>query len=328
MALGWNTLRALPTLLSYKDASDWEKAVKPIRGRKPEVKPLGLRNQTYIRIARDTDESIVLSHCDSVVLRYKPNGDLLIYDQSYWNKASHNDMIFEITHIKTETFDRKMWAHVNGGQHYLRPNKRPKWTWVTDADGVSQQRVLMPETAPPENIFRREKAEGSSYERWVYVNPPTLGKHVLKRKEMNRLRKMYQPFTEYAEAMCKVLGGELPSVHEYIRVFNADPSNHHAYKGGLISEPQWHQIRYQLPATPFNHMFNHDLAGELSTLMRSTDLEDHYKAFLWIMPDPSRPIAKQVNKVITMAHHDEVLKRVESETSNKTKDLYAWAIPA
>ena len=328
MALGWNTLRALPTLLSYKDASDWERDVKPIRGRTPEVKPLGRRNQAYMRIARDTDESIMLTYCDSVFLRYKPNGDLLIYDHSYWNKASHNDMIFEITHIKTETFDRKMWANINGGQHYLRPNKRPKWTWVTAADGVSQERVMTSDTAPPENIFRREKAEGSSYERWVYTNPPTLGRHVIKRKEMTRLRKMYQPFTEYAEAMCKVLGGELPSIHEYMRVFEVSPSNHHPHQKNPNGEASWYQIRYQLPATPFNNMFDHDLAEQMATLMRSTDLEDHYKAFLWIMSAQSRPITKHVDKVVIMTHHDEVLKPVESETSNKTKDLYAWAIPA
>lgn len=319
MALGWNTLRALPSLKTYKEASDWEKAVKPIRGRKPEVKPLGQRNQTYISIAREEDESIVLSYCEQVFARYRPNGDVLLYDHSYWNKASHNDMIGEITGLKTETFDRKMWVHIGNEKFYIRPSKRPTWTWETAPDGVTQVRVMTPDTAPPENIFRREKVEGSSYERWVYVNPPTLTRHLVVRKEMTRVRKMYQPFVQYAEAMDKVLGGEMPSMQEYARVFELTEKN--------IPDLRWYQIRYLLPATPFSHEFNHEDATVLSALMLSENLEDQYTAFLWLCADASRPKAKHVERVMIMAHHYEVLKPVESETTNKTKDLYAWAIP-
>lgn len=319
MALGRNTLRALPSLKTYKEASDWEKAVKPIRGRKPEVKPLGQRNQTYISIAREEDESIVLSYCEQVFARYRPNDDVLLYDHSYLNKASHNGMIGDITGIKTETFDRKMWVHIGAEKFYIRPSKRPTWTWETAPDGVTQVWVMTPDTAPPENIFRREKVEGSSYERWVYVNPPTLTRHLVVRKEMTRVRKTYQPFVQYAEAMDKVLGGEMPSMQEYARVFELTEKN--------IPDLRWYQIRYLLPATPFSHGFDHGDARQLSTLMLSENLEDQYKAFLWLCADASRPKAKHVERVMIMAHHYEVLTPVESETSNKAKDLYAWAIP-
>ena len=38
---GWD----LPTLRNYKEASDWEAAVKPIRGDKNGTKPLGDRRK-------------------------------------------------------------------------------------------------------------------------------------------------------------------------------------------------------------------------------------------------------------------------------------------
>ena len=314
--LSYNTLRALPSLRSYEEASKWEQATKPIRGREPEIKPLGRRNQTYLTIARDADESIALSYGSAAFLRFRPNGDMLMYDHSYWQKASTNDLILEITGIRVETFAGRSWVQLNGKSMYLRPNVRGKW----------EKGVYVHPAVYPENIFRRVKAKGVNYEYWTYVNPPTMTKHVLKRKETSLLRARYAPFGQYVEAMFKLLDGTNGDINEYVRVFNIDSATH------IPPTPLWWNIRPAVPMPPSDNGFNHTGAAQLTALMVSEDLEDNYKAFLWLTQPRSGPrtinvLKAQIEKAIIMAHWSTVLQRVEAEPTGKTKDRYAWAVP-
>ena len=55
MALSYNTTRAFPRLRTYADALKRWTDTKPIRGRDPEVRPLGHRKQPLSRIGREGD---------------------------------------------------------------------------------------------------------------------------------------------------------------------------------------------------------------------------------------------------------------------------------
>lgn len=322
MAMAYNTLAALPRLLSYKQASDWEANTKPIRGDANGTKPLGKRTQKYISIKREEDESIALVYGSHTFIRYKPDGDVLIYDQGYSVKASLNELIQTVTTIRTWTENGMCWVRADGKTSYLRPNPRGRWVFEQNAEGESRHRHVPPTTPIPDNIFRRVEDE-RGMEHWRFINPPTFTKHVINRAAKKRVMETYTPFMRYLDAMNKLLKGEpLPSIDEYVRVFDinvAEGENSYA-------------IRSKLPPSPADRWFNHEHADKLATLMASDDLAHHYKAMLWLWRSmygaDNRPEAvRMAQKVIMMTHHDEILERQEIETDRVARDAYAWAIP-
>lgn len=324
MALGYNTLSAIPRLLSYKEASDWERNTQPIRGDKLGTKPLGRRNQKYINIKRAEDESIELCYSRHVFARYEPSGDVLLFDDGYTIKATINELIQRVTNIRTWTQHSKCWVHVDGKAAYLRPNPRGRWVFEADATGTEfRHRFMQPEGDNPRNVFRRVKGE-RGMEQWVYVNAPIMTKHVINRANKKRVMQTYAPFMRYVEVMNKLLRDEpLPPLEEYVRVFDLNVDN----------SVGPHVVRAKLPPAPVYRWFTHTHADQLTTLMASDDIAHHYKALLWLWRGAGAPwqrasSVKDAHKAIIMAHHDEVLDSVEFDTRVAARDVYSWAIPS
>jgi hypothetical protein len=318
MALGYRTLLALPRLHTYDDADRRERETKPIRGRTPETKPLGRRSQTHLTIKREENNDIGIYYGSGLVLRYRPNGDLLVYDQAYWNKASFNDIIREVTGLSIETFQGRAWTKTNGAWGYLRPSPRPQW--VTDPFG--ERKWAMPDEPTPENIFRRVErhAGNSGYLEWAYVNPPTITTHKVNRRGAKAVRARYAGALAYIEALSKLRRDDHPKWDEVQQAFpermaGIDPSRH------------WER-RSALPAICYPHQFERTHAAELCALMASDDPVDHYRAYLWLHRDSGpAQVMPNADKVLTMHHHDEWLTKQEVETTSKTHDRYAWAVP-
>jgi hypothetical protein len=323
MALGWRTLQAMPRLRCYADAERREAETKPIRGRTPEVKPLGRRNQSWWNIKREENGDICINAgYNAPLLRYRPDDTLLIYDFGYWNKASYNDAIFEVTGIQTETRDGKMWALIDGSKYLIRPN--PKRVWEHGKGWLPYSEPL------PENIFKRvEKyaqghVQAHGYSTWTYTNPPNRIVHHIKRKAMREVRERYAKFVAYATALDSIREKH-PEPKEYEEPF------------GVTFEHIGDTIYYswynpQMPVAPHSKDFAHDHAAELCTLMLSEDAMDNYKAYLWLSVkrdwrSHSVTTAHFAERVIIMHHHAEVLTEREVTAGKATKDRYAWAIP-
>ena len=317
MALSWRTLDAMPRLRSYAAAVQHEASVKPIRGRKPEVKPLGRRKQSWWEIKREKNGDILVLGGPDLVLRYRPDDTLLVYDPGYWNKSTYNDVIGTVAGVYTQTEDRSMWASTDGGKHLVRPS--PKRRWV---DGKHSE----PTEPLPENIFKRvEKVAGNrGYLVWSYVNPPALTTHYIKRKQMREVRERYAAFTAYATALDSIREKH-PQPAEYKEHFNItferwDNTPHHS----------WYNP--QMPPAPHNHDFKHRHAAEVAALMLSEDATDMYKAYLWLnvrrdWQSSNTTAAGLIDRVILMHHHAEVLAEREVTAGKVSKDRYAWAIP-
>lgn len=322
MALSWRTLHAMPRLTNYADAAKREAETKPIRGRTPEVKPLGRRSQAYYSIKREESGDICI-HCGPLVLlRYRPDDTLHIYDPGYWNKATYNDVILEVAGIRTETKDGKMWAHVDGGRYLIRPSPRGRW--------VDHKRVE-PTEPMPENIFKRvEKfvtmANGRAdhgYLTWTYVNPPTNIVHAIRRKEMRVVRERYANFIAYATALDSIREKH-PQPQEYEELFGVkfEMWNDHVHYS-------WYHPQMPAPVKDFTHTH----AAELTALMLSEDATDNYKAYLWLNVKrdwlaSNTTIAGIIERVLIIHYHNEVLTMREATAGKVARDRYAWAVPA
>ena len=309
MALGYNTLAGIPRLLTYADAVAREAATKPVRGDSEKLKPLGRRSQKWRYITRDGDD-VVIYEGSSPLMRYKPSGDVLVYDTGYWNKATQNDILMELMGLHFKTFAGKVWVRTQAGEHMLRPSPRARW--------VSGSGWIQPTEPHPENIFRYEDGK------WTYVNPPGTMVHHINRKAMRMVRERYAAFTVYASALQKLRRDNPPTVQEVGEAFDAAPA-HKDSSGNPVY--LWYNTGMP-PIVTDRHRFTHEHAKTLCEMMASEDLEQQLKAFLWTsVPNYGAwmPVDTCVKHAVLMHHHAEVLDLHEVTSGKQAKDLYAWA---
>lgn len=314
MALGWRTLHAIPRLHDYDSANRREMETKPIRGDSENRKPLGERSHKWLHIKREENNDIAIYYGSYPSVRYRPNGDVLLYDHGYWNKASNNEIIGEVTGIHIQTHQGRAWFEMQGRPHYLRPSpkaRRVNGEWVYPA---AEQQV--------ENIFRlvEKHADNPGYLVWTYVNPPTLTKHVVNRAGAKAVRARYADALAYIEALTKLRRDEAPLWQEIEAAFPEKME-------GVDPTYMW-QRRSALPPVIYRHQFKHEHAAQIVQLMASSEPGDHYKAYLWLHRDaaPSR-VMGAAHKVLMMHHYDEWLDKREVMPTSKSHDQYAWAIP-
>lgn len=328
MALSYRTLREIPRLHDYAAAAAHEAKVKPIRGDKDGTKPIGKRNQKYNKIRREENGDIVAIYGSMYVARWKPNGDIVLYDHGWGNKATSNELIRELTGIHCETYQGKMWFKMDGQTHYLRPSPRPRWDY-----GV-QKWIETEPSSFSENIFRRVATNPANpgYLTWTYVNPPTITTHVVNRKGAKAVRARYALGLTYVEALAKLRRDTMTKWPEVREVF-ADKVNAHIAEQSRLLLPEqvsYWSLRDTLPTPTEQRYFNHTHAAEVVGMLASTDPADHFRAFIWLSWNADSPeaVVRNTERALIMHHHDEWLTKREGLPTAKTHDRYAWAIPA
>lgn len=327
MALSWHTTRAMPRLRTYKEASDYEAKVKPIRGDNDKLKPLGRRDQKYRHIRREDNGDIcVYAYKEHMVLRYKPDDDVLVYDCAWWNKASYNETITAVTGISLETHAGKAWHHGN----YLRPNPEAKW--------MAEKGWVYPDHKDiPKNVFRYDTTNANGYPVWRYVNPPKVITHQINREAMRAVTARYKPTLDYIKALFK-LNPERVSEKEFGEVVGMPKPD--TSDNNYVAIWPWRNALYE--AYPRqrqyeNTQFNHTAAKTMCALLTSTDPGDQYKVYAWL----SRGAAGNNNRrfgiedvmafakdAIIMHHHKKVLTTVVHNSISPKRDRYAWALPS
>jgi hypothetical protein len=314
MALSWRTLGAIPRLADYAAAAAHEASVTPIRGDEEGRKPLGRRDQKWRRIKREGDGSIIVYHDwgnNVPFIRYLPNGELHLYDAAWSNKASHNEVIREVTGLQVYTDMGHAWVRCAGGEAPL-PSVRVKW------DNTASKWVL-PESTPEPAIFVKNE-QG----RWQRRNSVGIITHQVNRKGANAVRKRYASGLGYLKALGSLRREENWSTisEEVITSFaghkllkDMEPGAHTHY---------WHLCRY-IP-TPGDYGFHRHHAEEFAKLLGSDDPAEQNMAFLWAAVGASEhEVTSRAEQALIMWHRDEWLKEVIHEPGVKAIDRYRWA---
>ena len=312
MALGWNTLRGLPTLRTYKDASDWEANVKPIRGDKQGLKPLGRRNQKFRHIKREADGTISVYETNQPgylpIMTFHPDDTVTVRTSPYWLKATGHDMVRYVMGLRVYTEAGDSWASCEGGVFKLRPQPRMKYD--------SEKKGYLPHKNINKSV-NKFKWDGG---RWVFLNPLKAEVHVIDRKGAKTVRERYAAFKTYLSAMSKLRRDNPPQFEEYVETFGTNGS----YNADMTYKPWW-----AINLVGVNqHSFDHKGAAALCKLMQSDKPEDQHKAYLWVtFHNWGSAGAEAMGRVLLMHHHSEMLKVKEREPGEKAIDRYGWAIP-
>lgn len=321
MALNWRTTNAMPRLRTYKEASDWEANVKPIKGDKQGLKPLGRRNQKFRHIRREADGTITVFETNTPhhlpLLTFFPDDTVLVRTSPYWLKATGHDLVQSVLGLRIWTEAGDSWVRCDGGTYKLRRQPRMSWNKETQ----SYDPPANPEIG--DNLFKWVPNVVSSYGgRWAFLNPQKPQVHVIDRKGAKAVRERYAAFSLYLSAMTKLRKDSKPDFDEYVETFGT----HENYSATTHTYKPWWAI--SIPQIGYNS-FDHTQAAALCQLMQSDKPEDQYKAYLWLTfrEWQSSAAPKLMERVLIMHHHDEMLKLKDKEPGEKCIDRYEWAIP-
>ena len=87
--MGYQTVMNVPRVETYALAKNLFDSIKPIRGRSPEIRPLGNRRDADSYWVRMDGENVVFMLYKSPVITYKPNGDVVLSNGGYSTVSTH-----------------------------------------------------------------------------------------------------------------------------------------------------------------------------------------------------------------------------------------------
>lgn len=305
MSLAYNTLYAIPRLSCYAEADKREKDTKPIRGDAENTKPLGKRNQKYMSIRREPDNSITIRFVNSVPMQFMPDNTLRIRDVAYSNKASDNEIITKVTGMRVHTDSGRAWIRYDGGTAPL--HQAPKGKYVQGEGWVYPEIDI-----EPWSTFKKNDRGN-----WVYINPPSLTTHTVNRRAAKELRARYREGIAYVDTLDRLRDHIMPAQDEYYEAF-ADrlPEN----------TLHWWNIRHQLPS-PNHRDFKHVHAAELAGLLLSEEPSEQYKAYLWLRLNMYNALSTNAERALMMHHHAEWFDEKQVPVGEMAIDRYLWAFP-
>ena len=117
--MGYRTVMNVPSFYSFEKAKAWHDKTTPIRGRNPEVRPLGERRDvdTYsIRLNAEGDVECVLYR--TPVVTYKQNGDVVLW-MNGWNSVASRQFISQMVGVSAYGKDYHTVIRFQGGAEHV-----------------------------------------------------------------------------------------------------------------------------------------------------------------------------------------------------------------
>ena len=162
--MGYATVMRVPRVMNYTDALARYEDAKPIRGRLPEVRPLGERRDVDTYQIRKNGEEIELVLYKTPVITFEPNGEVVLCVSTYSTVSTHQ-FIHRVLGIGTSGLRGKTLLNINGNKLVL-------------SDGEKL----------------RLKLEGGN---WHPLNASTQYGWKLNRKAITNVRNIYADFYKY-----------------------------------------------------------------------------------------------------------------------------------
>lgn len=319
--MGFRTVMHVPRVRDYNEAVQRYMQTKPIRGREPEVRPLGERRDcdTYsIRTGENGDIELVLYK--TPVITFHPNNKVTIRTDGYASQSTH------------QFISRILWGiNASGFQGHTK---------LTFASGYVHMLA-------GEDTLTIQRSENGT---WEPVTKAALFGHKMNRKAANNVRARYDEFRKYIKGIVslraesgenvKWIGHRYASSYisiPYSELFEALANDPKIIDSNTINGVVSISTGARLTAAAYHRGVTDTLGIKQRALMVSmfsseqpeeTKAEAFYKAFLllavgWrtvflhrtrmdnvLLVDPE-DVINTCDEVIMRVHAEEVLTRVE-----------------
>ena len=307
MALHYNTYYAMPRLENYTAALAHYNHVKPILRDPYETRPLGKRTQKWVSIWLDPQDkkTVCIGYgagelsSRQTIISFDPSGVIRVHKRTRWSSASCNERMSRVLGMEFKTHQYDTWVRT----HFYDQGKLCKgWLPINMGKGT---RWDGPETYT--NFVRAPSGELVFLD---YSYPVT---HKVNMAAVKIYKEQYQEFLTYARGFLKL--------HDKRRVdFDKETLAEHF---GWQPETAWGRH----PNYPPSLMWGDQAAAnraELFNLMRSGDVQDKYKAFVWLnqhAPWQSGPL-EYFEGLFLKTHRDEVFVTEVHTSGELVRDRY------
>lgn len=177
MAFGIDT-KGIRTFSNYKEASDWEALVKPVRGDKNNTKPLGPRHKKHMNIRRE-GEDVVIRLYSTDIITYHPNGTITLDHGGYQTLSTVS--------LMQAVLPWGVYPHLYHGYMWMRGEyKDENGELHTGHFRLPRKAVI--ERNPETHNYRID-------------NPVPVYTHSIDRKNKKLVTKEYAPFLAYFKAI-------------------------------------------------------------------------------------------------------------------------------
>ena len=171
--MGHQTVKHIPRIMNYADALDIYNRIKPIRGRSPEVRPLGQRRDDQYSIHKDGEDVECVLYRTPVVV-FRPDNTVVIRTDG-WCSVSTHQFIYQVVGLAARGFSGKTQiAFPDGYIHLL---------------GGGEELVVV---------------RGATSGRWEPQTKHEKCGYRFNRVAANNVRKRYKEFADYCNNMIKL----------------------------------------------------------------------------------------------------------------------------
>jgi hypothetical protein len=315
--MGYATVMNVPRVQWYADALEIYERVKPIRGRDPEIRPLGSRRDADTYSIRKSGDDVELVLYTTPVVTFKPDGNVELRTAG-WSTVSTRQFIRQVLGISTHGEIKESIVTI-GGNKYILP---------TDGECMT--------------VRMNDK------DQWCLASAvKTNFDWKLNRKASNNVRKRYAEFIDYLDGVSKLRrdmdNDEITvSYAEYAEAFGEQEKK--TYNGDdtykCVDLTRYtNSIHKHLPIWRKNDYVSYeDAANAFLKLITSGAHDDFYKASLILFAVAnggnmelwpsrrvyaySRSVSNKLNEVLYKYHSDEVFDRVELPEGKLPKGKY------
>lgn len=333
--MGYSTVKHVPRTLTYGDAMYIYKNSIPIRGRDPEVRPLGQRRNADTYWVRKEGDDVQYMHYRTPVVTFKPDNTIEVC-MGGWNSVSTRQFISQVLDVRMGV-SRGVATMLVGDEKYAF-------------------------RAPDRLVMKRVPSEsGINAGNWSMLSFPRQTGLRVNRQAANNVRARYKAFEQYLKGFLKVrkdendgvritaheLGqaiGFMKSVEPTYAIVNRLGNSGRTYRSGasvyqFIDLTEWRLICSE-PYSGQEKQNRNVVLEKARKLMQSENHEDYYKMAMilcscnsynvlaydetgenWITETTSFVNVAYKN-LVTKMHADEVLERIELPTGSIPNQTY------
>lgn len=180
--MGYATVRRVPRVLYYQEALKIHDAIKPMRGRLPEIRPFGERRDVDTYSIRKHGDAIELVLYKTPVITFMPDGDVVIFIDGY-NSVSTHQFIGHVLGISVNGARRTTVLIINGQKYTLADkdklrlrledgnwhvlNPKTQWSWKLNRKAVTNVRTKYGEFYSYLKGFVNLRTEERKQHRWL-----------------------------------------------------------------------------------------------------------------------------------------------------------------
>jgi len=335
--MGYATVMSVPRVQTYALAKNLHDNTKPIRGRDPEIRPLGNRRDADSYWVKMDGDDVVFMLYKSPVITYKPTGEVVLTPDTYSTVSTHQFFIRVLgvgaqasRNTSVITLGDKRYTIRGKDKLTLRLDKSENWQCV---EGAKTQYAWHLNRQEATNVRTRYK-EFTTYFKGV-VSLRTEEVHI--QYYNNSLSGIRVSITELQNAF-GVEKSDSTEPHS-----NNDPDSIIGHMRWMHDQPQRHfnygtqrAGEYQQGITQFLELIKSDqpedtkhlnfYRGALAVLMSADRIyqrgqdDNTYIA-------KAKPIVKALDTVLLKAHAQQVLVRKELPIGSVSKGAYDRWLP-